>query len=150
MKAIRTQMLSLFFLSLLIPNLVSAHCEIPCGIYDDGARVDMIAEHATTIEKSMKEIMMLQKAKTVNYNQLVRWVVNKEEHANKIQLIVAQYFMTQRITFDTKGYEEKLVLLHRMLVYAMKCKQTIELSHVEKLRSALSEFRNLYFGSSQK
>jgi len=151
MKTVRTQMLFLFFLFCLIPSFVSAHCEIPCGIYDDGARIDMIAEHATTIEKSMKEISILQQAKPVNYfNQLVRWVVNKEEHANAVQHIVTQYFMTQRIKFDSKGYGEKLALLHQMLVYAMKCKQTTDLTHVEKLRSALAEFRNLYFGSSQK
>ena len=31
-----------------------AHCEIPCGIYDDEMRLKMIAEHITTIEKSMR------------------------------------------------------------------------------------------------
>jgi len=150
MKIIRTQMFFVLLASCFIPSLVSAHCEIPCGIYDDGARLDMIAEHATTIEKSMKEIMMLQEAKTVNYNQLVRWVVNKEEHADAIQHIVTQYFMTQRIQFDSKGYGEKLALLHQLLVYAMKCKQTLDLTYVEKLRSALAEFRILYLGPSQK
>jgi nickel superoxide dismutase len=143
-------MLFLLFVSCLIPSLLSAHCEIPCGIYNDLARIDMIKEHATTIEKSMNEIMMLQKAKTVNYNQLVRWVVNKEDHANAIQHIVTQYFMTQRIKLDSKDYEQKLALLHQLLVYAMKCKQTTDLMYVEKIRSALADFRNLYFGPSQK
>lgn len=144
-------MLFLFCLFCLPPTGVFAHCEIPCGIYDDGARIDMIAEHATTIEKSMKEIRTLQTVKPVNfYNQLIRWVVNKEEHANAVQHIVTQYFMTQRIRFDAKGYEEKLALLHQMLVYAMKCKQTTDITHVEKLRLALEAFRKLYFGPSQK
>jgi nickel superoxide dismutase len=151
MKIIKTQMLFLLFLFCLIPSFVSAHCEMPCGIYDDGARIDMLAEHATTIEKSMNEIKILQQAKPVNnYNQLIRWVVNKEEHANEVQHIVSQYFMTQRIKFDSKDYEKKLALLHQMLVYAMKCKQTTDLTYVEKLRSALAEFKNLYFGPSQK
>ena len=38
-----------------------SHCEIPCGIYDDEMRVRMIAEHVTTIEKSMKSIEILMK-----------------------------------------------------------------------------------------
>ena len=73
------------------------HCEIPCGIYDDEMRIKMMAEHITTLEKSMKEIMALSKAPAINYNQIVRWVMNKETHATEFQGIVTQYFMTQRI-----------------------------------------------------
>ena len=32
---------------------VLAHCEIPCGIYDDQTRVQLIHEHIGTIEKAM-------------------------------------------------------------------------------------------------
>lgn len=121
-----------------------SHCEIPCGIYDDHMRVHMIEEHITTIEKSMKQITSLQKEKPINYNQLVRWIMNKEDHANKLQEIVTQYFMTQRIKMDTKNYEKKVTLLHQMLVYAMKCKQTTDLSNTQKLRSLLKQFEDLY------
>jgi len=40
-------------------SLAYSHCQIPCGIYDDEARFTEIAEHITTIEKSMKEIESL-------------------------------------------------------------------------------------------
>jgi hypothetical protein len=56
----------------------------------------------------------------INYNQLIRWVSNKEDHANEIQEIVSQYFMTQRIKPDTKNYSQKLALLHNMLIYAVE------------------------------
>jgi len=125
---------------------VAAHCEVPCGIYDDSLRMKIIAEHLTTIEKSMTNIVELSKQAPVNYNQLVRWISNKEEHANKIQHIVSQYFMTQRIKLDAKNYSEKLAVLHKMLVYAMNCKQTTDLTHVATLRSLLKEFETLYFG----
>jgi nickel superoxide dismutase len=126
----------------------AAHCEIPCGIYDDQLRTKLIAEHASTIEKSMKQIMELSKD-PVNYNQLVRWVSNKESHATKIQDIVSQYFMTQRIKPDQKQYTEKLTVLHKMLLAAMKCKQTTDVSHVNDLRTLLKNFELLYFGHSQ-
>ena len=125
-----------------------AHCEIPCGIYDDQLRVKLIAEHATTIEKSMKQIMELSKANPVNYNQLVRWVSNKEAHATEIQHIISQYFMIQRIKPDQKNYTDNLTILHKMLVTAMKCKQTTDLSHVTALKAHLKEFEVLYFGHS--
>jgi len=145
--------LFLTILAVLLPlsisiSTASAHCEIPCGIYDDQLRTKLIAEHATTIEKSMKQIMGLSKAEPTNYNQLVRWVSNKEKHATKIQHIVSQYFMTQRIKPDQKKYAEKLMVLHKMLIAAMQCKQTTDLAHVKELRAHLKEFETLYFGKS--
>ena len=124
-----------------------AHCEIPCGIYDDELRAKLIAEHAGTIEKSMKQIMSLSKD-PANSNQLVRWVTNKETHATEIQHIVSQYFMTQRIKPGQEKYTEKLTVLHQMLLAAMKCKQTTDVSHVNNLRTLLKKFEVLYFGHS--
>ncbi len=135
---------------LMTAAVVGAHCEIPCGIYDDQMRADHIAEHITTIEKSMNQIMALSKEDPINYNQLVRWINNKEIHANELQEIVTQYFMTQRIKPDAEKYNEKIGALHQMLVYAMQCKQTTDLDNVEKLKSLLKEFEKLYFGHNQK
>jgi nickel superoxide dismutase len=123
---------------------LGAHCEIPCGIYEDSMRISLIREHITTIEKSMKEINELGKSENPNYNQLVRWIMNKEDHADKIQDVATQYFMTQRIKTDTPDYGKKLSLLHQMLIVAMKCKQTTDLTNVELLRSLTTQFESLY------
>jgi nickel superoxide dismutase len=144
------QFLCVFSMVFFVVCYASAHCEIPCGIYDDQMRINMIDEHITTIEKSMKQIIELAGQKPTDYNQISRWVMNKEDHANKLQHIVTQYFMTQRIKFDTEKYSEKLTLLHKLLVYAMKCKQTTDVSHIATLRSVLKEFQSLYFGHVQK
>ena len=144
-------LLSLIIVMLPFVNFISdlgAHCQIPCGIYDDQLRVNLIAEHATTIEKSMKQIIELGKADPVNYNQLVRWVSNKESHATQIQDIVSEYFMAQRLKPDQKKYTAKLTILHKMLLAAMKCKQTTDVSHVNDLRALLKDFEVLYFGHS--
>ena len=141
-------LLSLVSLSAL---RVFSHCEIPCGIYDDEMRINMIAENITTIEKSMKQIVELSEQENQNLNQIVRWIQNKEKHADDISHVVTQYFMTQRLKpvdeKDSKAYEEyvsKLTLLHRMLVHAMKSKQTTDLANVEKLRSLLTGFETTY------
>ena len=134
------------FALFLTAGIASAHCEIPCGIYDDQLRHDLIAEHTKTIEKSMNKITELSKGGMTHYNQLVRWISNKENHANEIQHIVSQYFMTQRIKPTADKYVEKLKLLHGMLVYAMKCKQTTDPGNVAQLRSLLKEFWKLYHG----
>jgi len=131
--------------TLLLAASAAAHCEIPCGIYDDEARIGMLLEHVATIEKSMNQITTIEKNKDHNPNQLVRWVMNKENHATELQEIVTQYFLTQRIKFDTKAYDKKLALLHQMLVYAMKCKQSTDLAHTAKLTGLIQEFKQLYF-----
>jgi len=131
----------------------SAHCEIPCGIYGDAMRFDMIEENCQTLEISIAKIISLSLEGEGNYNQLVRWVNNKEVHANKIQEIITQYFMFQRVkpvTSDNiegkEAYNNKLVLLHKMLVYAMKCKQTTDIIYITKIRELLDSFRIAYFG----
>lgn len=129
---------------LIVTSTAFAHCEIPCGIYDDKMRITMIAEHVTTIEKSMSKITEIEKAGG-DSNQLIRWVMNKEEHANQLQEIVTQYFMTQRIKTNADKYPEKLSLLHQMLLASMKAKQTTDLEQVKKLRQLLANFEKLYF-----
>jgi len=146
MKKISLNLTVLLASLLLYSGIIYAHCEIPCGIYDDEMRVKMISEHIQTIEKSMNEINELEKAGLSHHsNQLVRWIMNKEDHANELQEIVTQYFMTQRIKFDTKDYDKKLGMLHQMLVYAMKCKQTTDLENVEALKKLIKEFSDIYF-----
>ena len=144
-----------FFQTLLVlaiifvaSSYVGAHCEIPCGIYDDKMRINAIAEHITTVEKAMNQIIKLESSKPLNHNQLVRWIMSKEDHANELQEIVTQYFMTQRIKVGTENYTKKLTLLHKMLISSMKCKQTTDLSHIATLRMLLREFSDLYMGAN--
>ena len=148
MKKISLSLITTLTSILVLVSSAGAHCQIPCGIYDDQVRAKLIAEHAGTIEKSMQQIIEHGKANPVNYNQLVRWVSNKESHATKIQNIVSEYFLTQRIKTDQKNYVEKLTALHKIMLAAMKCKQTTDVSHVNDLRAHLKEFEKLYFGHS--
>jgi len=152
--------LAAFALSLVLAAATpaAAHCQIPCGIYDDGLRVQLIEEDITTIEKSMTQIIALAKASPVDYNQLVRWIDNKEEHAQKIQNIVTAYFMAQRIKVPANhndsaannAYLHKLALLHAIQVHAMKAKQSTDLGEVETLRKLVEQFRTVYFGEDGK
>ena len=142
-------------LAFTVTTRADAHCQIPCGIYDDELRVQLIEEHVTTVEKAMNQIVALGKETPVNYNQLVRWINNKEEHAQEIQEIVADYFLCQRIkapeSKEGKPWEQyvaQLVTLHQIEVAAMKTKQTTDLANVEALRSLIASFRTAYFGEA--
>ncbi len=144
------QMILIAILFLFSGGQAWAHCQLPCGIYDDHMRIDMIREDITTIEKAMNSITSLQKEKNINYNQLVRWIDDKEIHADKIQETVSDYFMTQRVKPDDENYVQKLQQLHEMLIQAMLSKQTTDLTHVERLRKLVNEFESLYFKNEKK
>ena len=136
--------------STVIATSAFAHCQIPCGIYGDEGRFDALREDFSTIEKSMNQINEMSKAGDKNYNQLVRWVSNKDDHAQKVQQVVLDYFLAQRIKPDTENYDKKLMHLHHLVVKAMKCKQTTDTGHVEGLRKHLDDFEALYFGKVEK
>ena len=143
----------LFVLFVGLSASAFAHCEIPCGIYGDKMRFEMWLEQITTVEKSMNQIVELSKAGEKNYNQIVRWVYNKDKHADDIREIAVQYFLAQRIkpVEDTNDqaavtkYNESLTVLHHIIVHSMKAKQTTDLEHVETLRTLVEKFYKLYF-----
>ncbi|MBZ0263965.1 superoxide dismutase [bacterium] len=130
-----------------------SHCEIPCGIYTDQMRFDMMNEDLQTVEKSINSIVEISAQDSPNYNQLVRWVNNKETHSDKISDVISQYFLKQRVKpadmNDKEAYEKyitQLTLCHEIMVTSMKCKQSTDLENVEKLKSLLKEFHKAYFG----
>jgi len=137
--------------AIVFGSLAYSHCQVPCGIYGDDTRFTVIAEHITTIEKSMKQIEEIMAQEPPNANQVVRWVNNKEKHADEISHIVTYYFLAQRVKIPPAGdakasstYVKKLTLLHQILVYSMKAKQTTDLSNVDKLRHLLEDFHKAY------
>jgi nickel superoxide dismutase len=130
-----------------------AHCQIPCGIYDDAARFALLEEDVATIEKAMKTIEELTAEQPPNYNQIVRWVQNKDHHADELSEIVTYYFMAQRVKPAEKKnkaayskYLDELTALHEMVVYSMKAKQTTDLANVERLRALIERFKTSYLG----
>ncbi len=147
-------------------SLISAldedeHCEVPCGIYGDSLRVSLIKEHVKTVEKAMDQINALSEEASPNYNQIVRWVMNKESHAAEIQEIVAKYFLHQRVKMpkpelnkkDSMAANDKynglLQSLHAIQVWSMKAKQGTDTNVIIKLEKAIKRFESLYFHSHE-
>ena len=89
-----------------------AHCQIPCGIYDDARRFTGMKEDAHTIGKATKEIirftdmgMRANRAHDVAFcaQQQTRWVGTKEAHASQIIETVSTYFLTQKVSGHYRG-----------------------------------------------
>ena len=140
------------------PTATAFHCQVPCGIFADKMRIDMLMEDCATIEKAMTMIETIEGAEGLNRNQMVRWIMTKEEHAAGIQETVASYWLAQRINAPadrtdaaamTKYYTQ-LELMHGITVSAMKSKQTIDSSHLARIRDLAKQFSATYFSEEDQ
>ena len=132
-------------LTLLSTNWLSAHCQVPCGVYGDSARFTQMLEDQSTIAKAIGQISELAgKEDARSANQLSRWVATKEDHASKIQKIIAEYFLTQRIKASSDKYDALLKGAHAVMVAAMKCKQGVDTNSADTLKSAIESFQSVY------
>jgi nickel superoxide dismutase len=121
-----------------------AHCQVPCGIFTDDIRFKAMLEDAETIRKACVQIEELSAADTPDHNQIVRWIMTKEDHAKKINQTVLVYFLAQRVKAGQDHYEDKLVALHEIIVAAMKTKQSTDTERVDALEKAIHKFEGLY------
>jgi len=128
-----------------------AHCQVPCGIYDDAARIAHMKEDAVTITKAIKNINDLAgKHEAQAFNQAARWVSTKEQHASHVITVVSEYFLTQKVKPVAKGadgydaYLSKLADHHAVMVAAMKTKQQASLEAAAALDRAIEKLASHY------
>jgi len=124
---------------------VDAHCQVPCGIYDDSARVVSMLEDARTVTKAIAQIAELEgKTDSQSVNQRVRWVLNKETHAQKVIETISNYFLTQRVKTSQSDYKERLVKHHAVIVAAMHAKQKSDAKYAEALTASIKAIEGYY------
>ena len=122
-----------------------AHCQIPCGIYDDHARVKLMLEDTATILKATRLIAELSgKTDAQSQNQLVRWIMIKEKHAQSVISTISDYFLTQRVKTSQKDYVERLKKHHAVIVAAMKAKQNADEKYALDLQKTIEELAEYY------
>lgn len=143
------------WLAASIPT-AAAHCQMPCGIYDDPARIAGLKEDATTIRKAVVSLrVMMGEADhdhddILMFNQGTRWIITKDQHAQAIQDTVSYYFLTQRVKAVPAGeqghdtYVAQLAGFHRILVAAMKCKQNADTASVDELDASIAAVAGWY------
>jgi len=137
---------SVLMLFVTLTQSALAHCEVPCGIYDDQLRFEDMLEDQETIAKGIGKIReMAGNADPQSVNQTVRWINTKESHATNIQHTISQYFMTQRIK-SGEADAKKLATAHAVMVAAMKCKQSADPATAVALKDAILNFYRAYEG----
>ena len=129
-------------------SIALAHCQVPCGIYGDQLRFQQMLEDENTISKAQLQLgeLMTDAPDAQSVNQMVRWATTKEDHATKIQRTIADYFMAQRIKPDSENYTKQITAAHKVIITAMKAKQSADPATAKALETAIFDLYRAYEG----
>ena len=123
----------------------SAHCDIPCGIYDP-----IIAQiNALTVVRMLDLMTDLESKggeKGKDYiNSMSRYVAIKEEHAEKakaeIRVIWGDYLKAQHL----EKYPNAHTLVHKVMQLGSKVRQTTDREAAVQFVEAINEFAQLFW-----
>lgn len=125
---------------------VSAHCDIPCKIYDPSAA--QIA--ALSVLRFMDLIADVEKKgnlSVADQAELVRLTLQKEEHAeiakHEIRVIWGDYIKQPHID----KYPDVHSLAHSIMMAGSACKQGLDRANGEKLLKLINEFAELFWAT---
>ncbi len=124
----------------------SAHCDIPCGIYDPITA--QIA--AVTVVRMMDLIADLESkgAHDVSYhNTMSRYIAVKEEHAEKakaeIRIIWGDFIKAQHIEKHPNVHE----VTHKIMMLGSKARQTVDREAAVQFVEAINEFAEIFWSA---
>lgn len=131
------------------PAAVSAHCDIPCGIYDP----HMAQIAALTVVRMNQLIANLQmgggdKAAMDAYaNSLSRYVRTKEDHAElckrELDILWHDYFRPEHL----EKYPDLHTKFWNANKLASRCKQNVDLQAAEELLKATQEIAEIFWAT---
>src|SRR5262245_56294715 len=72
------QLFSGLVFSMILCSKLTAHCQMPCGIYHDDMVYDQIDQFVETVYKGISVMNGNKFSSTKDKNEFVRWVIQKE------------------------------------------------------------------------
>lgn len=131
--------------ALLFTNtLISAHCQMPCGIYHDDMVYDQIDQYVETMYKGMTVMSDDKFANLHDKNEFVRWVIEKENASNDIADLILKYFLQQKIKPGEPDTAKQLESAHRLLFLSVSIKQNADRKQVEDFADEWDKFKVMF------
>ena len=131
---------------LLKPEIVYAHCDIPCGIYE----TDTLRHGVDTVKSMTDKLLALDgKSDFASRNSAIRMVHTKEEWAQKIKaellILWTDYFKPEHLQ-KWPGLHDKVWKAARL---CSEVKRSVDLQKVAQLSEAVDEIA-VIFAESKK
>jgi nickel superoxide dismutase len=125
----------------------SAHCDVPCGIYDphlaEVAALTVIRMIDLMADLSQGEI----KDNLTYHNSMTRYVLVKEEHAEllkrEVRVIFGDYIKKEHVD----KYPELPTLVHKIFQLGSKVRQTADRAAALELLGLVNRFAEIYWDS---
>ena len=133
------------------PETVSAHCDIPCGIYDPA----LAQTAAQTVVRMHQLIDGLERpgpdaepAKMQAFvNSISRYIAVKEEHAElckqEVRIIWADYFKPEHLA----DHPDLHTNVWNILKLGSKVRQNVDMQAAEELLAAVQKFAEAFWAS---
>ena len=124
---------------------VSAHCDIPCKIYDPAAAQYAVLSVIRFLDliNEIDDSDMNKK----NTAEIARLTIQKEEHAqiakDEIVTIWGDYFKEPQIT----KFPEVHALVHSIMMSGSKSKQTLNRGNAEDLLNKVNRFAEIFWAT---
>lgn len=122
----------------------SAHCDIPCKIYDPSS-AQICALTIIRMIDLIEEINRKESLTTADYAQLIRLTGEKESHGVKlkedIRVIWGDYFKQTQI----EKFPNIHSLVHNIMMQASKSKQGLDRENGLKLLTLMNEFASIFW-----
>ena len=123
---------------------LSAHCQMPCGIYHDDMVFDQVDQYVETMYKGMTMLTSSKFSTPKERTEFVRWVNLKEDSSDVIAELFTSYFLQQKIKPGEEDTTKKLISIHNMLFMLVQIKQNADRAMVEKFNDEWEKFKLMF------
>lgn len=123
---------------------LSAHCQMPCGIYHDGMVYDQIDQFVETVYKGITVLNDSKFSTVKERNEFVRWVGEKEKGCCDAADLITVYFLQQKIKPGEDDTVKRLVSAHKLLFLLVAIKQNVDLQYVKEFNEEWEKFKLMF------
>lgn len=121
-----------------------AHCQMPCGIYNDAMIYDKIDEYVETMVKAIFKIRDNKFSSPFERNELVRWVMTKDRMSDEAAEIITSYFLQQKIKPGEKDTLKYIESAHKLLFLIVTIKQTTDFQALSSFAEEWDRFKLMF------
>ena len=123
----------------------SAHCDIPCGIYDPHL-AQVAALTVIRMDDLIADLVKGSHEENAEFhNSLTRYVAVKEEHAElakrEVRVIFGDYIKKEHVD----KYPELPALVHHIFQFGSKARQTASRENAMELLNLINRFAEIYW-----
>ncbi len=123
----------------------SAHCDVPCGIYDP-----IVAQISALTVVRMLDLMAAKEAEggergLAYHNSLTRYILVKEEHAEKVKAEIRVIWGDFLKAPQFEQFPDAHNLVHKIMLLASKGRQTVDRESALQLVEAVNEFAEMFW-----